>query len=619
MERGTDQDVVARVKEAVDIIDVIGDRIPLKRRGHSFWAPCPFHQEKTPSFHVRADRQFYHCFGCNAGGDVIRFVQEFDKLTFGEALETLAARAGIQIEKRRPGSGPDTSQSGRLTKVLDFACRFYEKQLTSDTGRVAREYLDGRGLGEDIAQRFRLGYAPPGWDNLLRLATRKGVQPKELEAAGLVTPRQEGSGYYDRFRGRLMFPIFDVTGQRVVGFGARALSSEDNPKYLNSPEGPLFSKRRLLYGLNHARAQFTAEKPPLVVEGYTDVLAAHQAGFGQAVATLGTALTPEHARLLKRYGQAAVLVFDGDTAGVKAAERGSEVFARADLEIRVALLPGGQDPCDLLTKDGGAAEFERETSGASDLIDFLLAQQSSHFDLSSVAGRAGAADALLAIVMEVKEPLRRSLYLQRVAEALHLDEPTLRRRASEAKRAAARRAVSRGEESTEPSVAPPVITVSRRRLRAEGELLEALVHDSSYYRVALEEACRLDLEPLNEQDFHHEPHRGLFAMLRGTLEAGEAVSLEKLVIEDGELWRLVGRLFASSSEEERDLDAQFYGALGRLLLERLEEEYRDLKEKRSEVLGRSVESEVAEYLKATEDIRRRIERFRSEWLGIGSA
>ncbi len=620
MDRGTSHDVVARVKDAVDIVDVVGDRIPLKQRGRSFIALCPFHAEKTPSFHVHSDRQFYHCFGCGAGGDVLRFVQDFDKLTFGEALDLLASRVGITIERGRSRDGASTSQRGRLLKLLEWSCHHFEQQLSSESGQEARSYLEKRGLGERVAQTFRMGFAPPGWDHLLQRAQKQGIEPKELEEAGLVTARSEGSGYYDRFRGRLMFPIADATG-KIVGFGARSLGDEE-PKYLNSPEGPLFSKRRLLYGLNQARKQFTPDHPPVVVEGYTDVMAAHQAGFGQAVATLGTALTPDHARVLKRYGSSVVLVFDGDSAGKKAAERGSEVFAQADIDLRVAVLPSGQDPCDLLTQEGGPEAFQAELDRSAELIEFLLIQIAERFDVTTVAGRARAADELIPLVTSVRDPLRQSLYFQRVAESLKVEEAVLRRRAK-AMRAPARPRDTRVDDAgmsataTQPELEPSPVT--KRRMRAEEEILESFVRDSSLYVRALEEACRLDLEPLTREDFQHGPHQALFDRLRPALEAGDPVSVERLVSEDGELWRTMSRVLARPGGEERDLEAQFYGALGRLLLERMETIYRDLKEKRSEVLARQDDTEIAEYLRAAEAIRRRIERFRGEWLGIGLA
>ncbi len=327
------EETIEAIRAAIDIVEVVGEYVPLRRRGANWFGLCPFHEEKTPSFSVNPHLGIFKCFGCGRGGDVFAFIQQIEHVSFVEAVRMLAERAGIPLP-----DGEEEADDPRpaLYHALRFAARFYFEQLTqSEAGQVARAYLKQRGIHPEAVRRFGLGYAPNAWDALLKAATEAGIRSEVLEQAGLVLPRKERGGYYDRFRHRLMFPIFSHTG-RVVGFGGRLLEPDpEQPKYINTPETPVYHKGRILYGLYQARQALRTQEEAILVEGYTDVIALHQAGIEHVVATSGTALTPDQARLLARYVRRVVLLFDADAAGQQAALRSIELFLeRGDVIAR---------------------------------------------------------------------------------------------------------------------------------------------------------------------------------------------------------------------------------------------------------------------------------------------
>lgn len=355
-----------RIRQSSDIADVVGRFVSLKRTGKTLKGLCPFHAEKTPSFIVSPDRQIFKCFGCGAGGDVFKFVQLRENLSFPEAKRLLAEWAGIRLDDAAESDA--VSSRTQIARINDWAAGVFIKYLNDpDAGAEARAYLQRRRIGPEAQTRFRLGLAPNRFDALLIAGRRAGVSQRDLETAGLVRVSTQGQ-VYDTFRHRLMFPIVDAAG-RVVGFGGRALGDEP-AKYVNSPETPLFSKGRVLYGLAEARQAFSASKRAVVVEGYTDCIMAHQSGLRDAIATLGTAFTDEHAQLLRRYVDTVVLVFDGDEAGQAAAGRALEAALASRLDVRIAVLPAGQDPCDLLLAKGPAALTERLNS-ACGALEFM--------------------------------------------------------------------------------------------------------------------------------------------------------------------------------------------------------------------------------------------------------
>lgn len=412
-----DEAFLQEVRDKTDIVAVIGEYVHLTRRGKDYWGLCPFHPEKTPSFHVVPEKGFYHCFGCKATGDVFRFLMEKERMTFVEAVAALARRAGIPLprEPLTPAQERQARIRQQVYGALEFATRFFEYHLWhTPEGQKALAYLRDRGLKDETITRFRLGYAPNRWDGLFR-AARQRFAPEILVQAGLIQPREQEGGYYDRFRNRVIFPIADLRG-RVIGFGGRALTEDQVPKYYNSPEGPFFSKRLHLYGLHLAKEAMRARDEGIIVEGYMDVIALHQAGFTHAVASLGTALTREQAELLRRQCSRVVIAYDADLAGQAATLRGFEVLAAAGLDLKVLRLPAGKDP-DELIRSQGAEAFARALADALPLIEYKIrsALEKHRHAGNPAEERAAVMREVVPILAGIQDPVLRELYTRRAA------------------------------------------------------------------------------------------------------------------------------------------------------------------------------------------------------------
>ncbi len=391
-------DVKERVRDAVDIVDVVGSYITLRRGGKAMVGLCPWHDDSRPSLQVNPERQTFRCWVCDIGGDVFAFLMKMEKIEFREALEQLAERAGIDLPKSRGGLPVDDKAA--LWKALGWAAARYQECLrSSPEAAAARDYLAARGLTQATVERFQVGYAPQSWDWLLRQATAAGIGAADLVRAGMAVERQDRSGHYDRFRGRVMFPIRDPLG-RHVAFGGRVLpgADPDTAKYINSPETPLFSKSSMLYGLDTARDAMGKSKRAVVVEGYTDCLAARQAGIDDVVAVLGTALGERHAKLLRRYADRIVLVLDGDDAGRRRANEILDVLLAEPIDVRIARMPSGVDPCEFIIERGREA-FEAVLGAAGDPLEYRMDEA-----LAALAPDAGD-DAALASVESVLRAL----------------------------------------------------------------------------------------------------------------------------------------------------------------------------------------------------------------------
>ena len=415
------EDTLERIKSACEIVDVVSQHVQLNKKGLRFFGLCPFHTEKTPSFTVNPDLQIFHCFGCDTGGDVFRFIQEIDRVSFPEAVTFLAARAGIQIQPERDGRG---EKADKLYQANELAGKYFHYMLRQKCGADALKYLRARGLTDETIDRFSLGYAPPGWQDFLDVARPRGFDAEVVEQAGLALPGRNRPGHYDRFRDRVIFPIVNLSG-RTVGFGARALRPDDEPKYLNSPETPIYHKSSVLYGLNWTRDAVRQDNCAIVVEGYMDLLSIVQAGVAPVVATSGTALTEQHCRILARYAQRAVLLFDGDAAGSAAAGRGIEVLLATGLDSRVVALPAGSDP-DSYVREKGVEALRAAVEGADTALDFFLDRLAQRSDLSTVAGKGQAVKAVIPLFERCQESVRRDLMLRQVAQRLEIDERALR-------------------------------------------------------------------------------------------------------------------------------------------------------------------------------------------------
>jgi len=433
---------VDEVKSRTNIADIIGERVALKSAGvGSLKGLCPFHDERSPSFNVRPQAGFYHCFGCGESGDVYSFLRNIDHLSFTEAVERLAGRIGYTLHYEDGGAAPETSGRARLYAANAAAAEFFRAQLATPEADIARRFLGERGFDAGAAAHFGVGFAPKGWSGMLDALTGQGFSRDDVMAAGLVSQGQRG--VYDRFRGRVVWPIRDVTGQ-VLGFGARRLFDDDNgPKYLNTPETTIYKKAQVLYGLDLAKREISRSHRVVVVEGYTDVMACHLAGVTTAIATCGTAFGSDHITVLRRVmgddsaAGEVVFTFDPDAAGQKAALRAFADAKRFNAQTYVAVGPEGLDPCDLRLRRGdGAVRSLVDTK--SPMVEFVLDQRISGFDLASVEGRVGALRAAAPVVAELRDPLLQPEYVRVLARRLGMDTEDVRREVERAGRAGER-------------------------------------------------------------------------------------------------------------------------------------------------------------------------------------
>lgn len=383
------KEIIEEVRSRCDIVDLVSSYLPeLRKRGATYKCCCPFHNEKTPSFTVNQERQIYHCFGCGANGDVFSFVQEYDKLDFLSAVQFLADRTGVKITYDN-NDNKNKDSKDTLLNINSNAANFFHKNLfNSDSGKLCREYLKKRSLTDDVLKEFQIGFSPDGWEELLSKALKKGYKSEEIEKAGLVV-KSKRSGkvkYYDRFRNRLMFPICDSLG-RVIGFSGRILEDKrKEAKYVNSPETLIFHKSSVLFAFDKARKEIVEKKLAIVVEGQIDAMRCHTVGIKNVVASQGTALTVQHAKLIKRYADEVVLIFDSDTAGVSAALSTSKLFLENELSVRVATLPNGEDPDSLILKHG-VNIFKKEINDALPALNFLIKTIENKEDQTTVVGR----------------------------------------------------------------------------------------------------------------------------------------------------------------------------------------------------------------------------------------
>ena len=413
-------EVIEEIRQRADIIEVISDYVTLKKAGTNYKGLCPFHQEKTPSFTVSQEKQLFHCFGCGIGGNIFTFFMKYEQVAFAEAARALAQRYGVRIPEVK--ATVQDQRKENLRQINAVALDFYVRELKQEKeGKIARGYLERRGIERALWEEYGIGYAPARWDALVSHLKKKGVNLKEAEGLGLIIPKK--GGWYDRFRDRIIFPIFDLR-DRVIGFGGRILNDGSEPKYLNSPDSPLYKKGAGFYGLNVARKSIQkAGGKVFIVEGYFDLLSMAQKGVKNVVATLGTALTPEQARLARRFGKEFFLLFDPDEAGAKAALRGVEIFMQEETFATVVPLPDGLDP-DAYFQKGSDAEalWSKAISGVEYTMERLMAEH----NLGAVEGRAKAVGAVLPFLLRIKDGVSRDLYLKRLAEKTGVGETEIR-------------------------------------------------------------------------------------------------------------------------------------------------------------------------------------------------
>ena len=424
-------DVINQIRDRVDIAEIVGQHVALTRAGQNLKGLCPFHQEKSPSFTVSSSRQIFHCFGCGAGGNVYTFLMRLTGAAFPEIVRDLGRKVGVDVPESTGGYSTEArTQLGRLERLNAAAGAWYQRMLMEGpAGAQARAYLESRGIQLHTTEQFKIGYAPPEWDGLTKAMLKEGFAPADLVAAGLSIPRDQNgsqktavSGHYDRFRSRVMFPITDLR-KRVVAFGGRVLG-DGMPKYMNSPETPLFKKGQTLFALDAAREAAGQQQTLIIVEGYFDAVALHQAGIRHVAATLGTALTPDHIIVIRRFASNIVLLFDPDQAGVRAALRSLDLFVNSGLSVKVVSLPEGDDP-DTYVRQHGAEGFAALHRTAPSLLDFAIEHSLRTAESGSVEDRIRAVDAVLRILQKSAHPIEREERIRLVAERLGLSQQRL--------------------------------------------------------------------------------------------------------------------------------------------------------------------------------------------------
>jgi DNA primase len=556
------EDLLEQVRGANPIYDVVSDYVSLKKSGRNYMGLCPFHGEKTPSFTVNQERQIFHCFGCGEGGNVIGFIMKREGLSFPEAVRFLASRRGISLPEYAPGRPEEKGLKERLLEANAAAAGLFKANLLGPGGRQALAYLERRGISSATREEFGIGWAVPGRDVLCRELTRKGFGEQEVLKAGLSSQRDTG-GVIDRFRGRVVFPIHDVAG-RVVAFGGRLLA-EGEPKYLNSPETPLYHKSNVLYGLHRAKEPIRREGVGIIVEGYFDLITAAQAGVANLVATSGTALTEGHAALMRRFAERWVVVFDGDAAGIRAAKRSLEVFVTHGLFARGVLLPDGADP-DSFIRAQGADAFRALVEKAEDLMDFFLRRTVQEHRLDTIEGKVAAVRETVPLLAKVRERVAQADYLARAARSLGVKEEVLW--------SEVRGLGGRGDAAPAAGLAPAPPRVAAERPRTEEvALVKALL---AHPALAAELRGSIALE-----EFESDDCRAAAGTAFALLDRGGADGLAgRLQFEDERLQRLVTGWAADPGPLAEEPEARRAAAecLARMRRRRTERESRQVQE-----------------------------------------
>lgn len=549
------------VKQQADIVRIISDYVTLKKRGQNYLANCPFHNEKTPSFNVNPGKQIFHCFGCSAGGDVFGFIMQIEHCSFVEAVKTLAEKLGIPIPAPDPKFDDRKFAEERetLLQINSWATDYFQEQLgLGSEGQRALEYLEKRGITAQTRTELRLGYAPDRWDGLLNTLRGKGVANPLLERSGLVIAKEQGGGYYDRFRGRCIFPITD-TQNRVIAFGGRIIG-EGEPKYLNSPETPLYSKGRNLFGLSYAKEAIRKQRFAILVEGYLDFLTPYQEGVKNIVASLGTALTEQQVRLLGRFMEQPQIIvnFDPDTAGIAATKRSLEILIEQGYKVNVLSLPNGQDP-DTFIRTHGVSEYRQLLKKSQPYLEYILTQSIREHDLTKPAGKVEALNAILPFLAKMPNRIERAEYADRIADRLKLSGSVVR---EELKRAA----VGKQEQ-----LDIRKLTITTRILPAEKRLLEILLASAPMRRLLI---SRLTTDLYG--DLVTAP---IFAALIELIRTDQEINFASLKTTLGEEAlpqsdAIISSLMVSSTDIEQLEDADLrleaeraFAALGRMRLE----------------------------------------------------
>src|SRR4030067_3069247 len=568
MERFIPDELIDRIREGVDIVSVISEKLSLKKTGQNFTGLCPFHSEKTPSFVVSPAKQIFHCFGCGAGGNVFHFLMKHENLTFPQAVRSLSERAGISIPEVSKRDEKIEDAKEPLYKANELAMEFFSRNLAeAKEGERARQYLEKRGIEKKTIQEFNIGYSLSQWDAAYRHLRQKGIETAALEKAGLIIRKDSGDGFYDRYRARIILPILDLK-KRVIGFGGRVVD-DSLPKYINSPESTIYIKGENLYCLEKARQEIGKRGYLLIVEGYLDAIMTYQKGIKNAAATLGTALTQGHLRLIKRFTNNIVLVFDPDSAGKKAAIRSASLFIESGMKAKVASLSEGTDP-DTFLREKGVEAFIDKLKNSEKLLDFVIRETKGKEPLSSIDEKVKVVDEVLPLINRLPNKIERNAYVRRLAEELQLDEKDI---FAELENRAQKKGYKSGEKK-EPLKEGTAHSGLQKRInhsgaKAEEMLIHLMLNDESI-------AKRVK-DHLSPDDFKDPLFKRVTGIVYNVIESGKEFNAV-FKTEDAEM----AGLFSALSMRELDYDDReqsFYDCVQKIKGAGIKERMKTLQEK----------------------------------------
>ena len=553
------EDIINQVIDRCDIVEIIAAYTPLKRTGKNFKANCPFHNEKTPSFIVNPDKQIFHCFGCGVGGNVIAFVMKQEHWEFPEAVRFLAQKVNVVIAETGRTDQTARNERQQILDVLQSAVDYFHRQLLfekNEETRQAREYLKARGVSLQTAQQFKLGFALNDWDALLKYLKEKNVSLALMEKAGLIIAREKAQGFYDRFRGRIMFPVSDTTGQ-CRAFGGRCLEDEaggedkNTAKYINSPETPVYTKGQHLYGLHEAKQAIVQQDEAVIVEGYMDCIMAHQEGVTNVIASLGTALTVEQIRLLRRFTKNVVMLFDMDTAGQAAVLRTLDILVEEDMQVKVAALSEGRDP-DSFIREYGAQAFRERIQKAQTIFDYKFSFLTKLYDIKTLEGKAKLAQEMLITIGKFDNAILKNGYLKRLAQNLGVAENVLNSELVRLDKGSEKEAVRIGNIPPGPSAHS-----------VETHILKLLLEEESFIGPTKEE-----IEP---SDFNDHRIRAVIERIYDLFEQGKRINIGSLIsqTEDQDLQQFISSLVAEEESWAADKKKMHRDFIERIKMNRL--------------------------------------------------
>ena len=598
------------IRRRADIVDIVSPHVRLRKAGRRLSGLCPFHQERTPSFTVDAEKGLWHCFGCKAGGDLFRFVEMIEKVAFQEAVEILARRLGLP--PRTPADAVRTRAKERLLSLHEEAARFFHGCLKTEPTKAALKYLRRRGVSDESIEGFILGYAPDAWDGLLNALSKRGFSGKEIARAGLAVQRNDG-GFYDRFRNRVIFPIRDATG-RVIAFGGRALADDQQPKYLNSPETPLFRKGHTLWAFDRARGAMDDVGRAIVVEGYLDVIACHEAGMPETIATMGTALTGDHVELLRRRTDRLVLAFDSDSAGMAAALRGRELFQRAGIEVRVVTMPEGMDP-DNVIRDRGRDAFLQLVEAAAPMLEWELSRVLARAEGEGQREKMEVVRQAVSVLAKVPAGVEREYYVTWLSQKAAGDSPSrLKFMESAVRQELSRQTAQRGGPARRTEDTPPRQATAEKQMPARPPAGRVSTSLLAGFLEHGEMAARY-MGKLQRGDFPDPQQQDIFAVIAGLVERGEPVTPKAVLAEvDPEARGMLAQIALEQVPNER-VEAFLDGAVRRLVGARLQRRESEL----LKAFGSAASAEEKEAIRGelVEVARRRSELVGQRTVGEG--